>query len=161
MARPLKLKPPCNVRDRFERLGFRSDEQAASFTQKVSQGLGKFKPEIRSDRPGAVRPYIIGNTETLMHQSILAMTAAVALAFAITTASEAFARGPGGFGGGPDGGPGFAGPGGGAPTWQSPPGFSKGRKIGWQGKSMPSGWSEGNKTGWNGYKVPPGLYGHL
>ena len=96
-----------------------------------------------------------------MHKSILAMTAAVALAFAVTTASEAFARGPGGFGGGPGGGPGFAGPGGGAATWQSPPGFGKGRKIGWQGKSTPPGWSKGNKTGWNGYKVPPGLYGHL
>jgi len=92
-----------------------------------------------------------------MHKSILAMTAAVALAFAVTTASEAFARGPGGSGGGPGGGPRFAG--GGAPTY--PPGFSKGHKVGWHGNSVPPGWSKGNKKGWNGHNVPPGLYGRL
>jgi hypothetical protein len=129
----------------------------ASFTQKVSHGLGKPKPEIRLDRPGPVSRYIIGKTETLMHKSILAMTAAVALTFAVTTASEAFARGPGGSGGGPGGGPGFAG--GGAPTY--PPGFSKGHKVGWHGNSVPPGWSKGNKKGWNGHNVPPGLYGRL
>jgi hypothetical protein len=129
----------------------------SAFTQKVSQGLGKPKPEIRLDRPVPVGPDIIGKTETLMHKSILAMTAAVALA--VTTASLAFARGPGGIGGGPGGGPGFAGPGGGAPTY--PPGFSKGHKVGWHGNSVPPGWSKGNKKGWNGHNVPPGLYGRL
>ncbi len=92
-----------------------------------------------------------------MPKSLLAMTAAVALVFAVTTSSEAFARGPGGFGGGP----GFAGPGGGGPTWQSPPGFRKGHKYGWQGKQQPPGWSKGTKTGWYPNKVPPGLVGGL
>lgn len=77
-----------------------------------------------------------------MHRVTLAMTVAAALAFTITAASDAYAKGPGG-------------------GWHgsSPPGFSQGHKTGWNGASVPPGWSKGRKKGWKGYTVPPGLYG--
>jgi len=73
------------------------------------------------------------------------------------TATDAFARGGGGMGGGA----GFAGHVGGPPSWQGshPPGFSRGVKTGWHGGSVPPGWSKGKKTGWQSHNVPPGLYG--
>jgi len=46
---------------------------------------------------------------------------------------------------GPGGGDGF------------PPGFSKGKKIGWRGTHIPPAWSDGKKRGWDGHGVPPGL----
>ena len=72
-------------------------------------------------------------------------------------ATDAFARGGGGMGGGP----GFASNVGGPSSWQGshPPGFSRGLKTGWNGGSVPPGWSKGKKTGWQGHNVPPGLYG--
>jgi hypothetical protein len=72
---------------------------------------------------------------------------AIAFIFAIMAQSAAFARGPGGMGGGPHG---FVG--------GNPPGFSKGMKTGWNGASVPPGWSKGKKKGWRGASVPPGLY---
>ena len=38
-----------------------------------------------------------------------------------------------------------------------PPGFSQGKKNGWNGSDTPPGWSKGNKTGWGGGIMPPGL----
>ena len=88
-----------------------------------------------------------------MRKSNVVIVAEVALAFSIIAVPMAFARGPGGHG--------FAGPVGGAPTWQSsnPPGFSQGVKTGWHGGSVPPGWNKGKKAGWNGLGAPPGLYG--
>ncbi|MBI3909873.1 MAG: hypothetical protein HY320_02955 [Armatimonadetes bacterium] len=37
-----------------------------------------------------------------------------------------------------------------------PPGFSRGRKVGWRGRSVPPGWTRGRKVGWHGRSVPPG-----
>jgi len=38
-----------------------------------------------------------------------------------------------------------------------PPGWSKGKKTGWNGGDTPPGWSKGKKTGWNDEDAPPGL----
>ena len=38
----------------------------------------------------------------------------------------------------------------------TPPGFEKGEKKGWQGKSHPPGWEKGKKKGWEGGATPPG-----
>ena len=38
-----------------------------------------------------------------------------------------------------------------------PPGWSNGKKVGWNGGDTPPGWSKGKKTGWRGEKMPPGL----
>jgi hypothetical protein len=75
---------------------------------------------------------------------------ALAVASMFVIDSAALARGPGGsFGGG------------GPPAWSGshPPGFSRGQKVGWHGKSVPPGWSKGRKTGWHDSDVPLGLYG--
>ena len=71
-----------------------------------------------------------------------------AVILATLMATDVFARGGGGMGGGPS-------------SWQGshPPGFSHGLKTGWNGGSVPPGWSKGKKTGWQGHNVPPGLYG--
>ena len=37
-----------------------------------------------------------------------------------------------------------------------PPGWSHGKKTGWNGGDTPPGWSKGKKTGWNGKQMPPG-----
>ncbi len=37
------------------------------------------------------------------------------------------------------------------------PGWSKGKKTGWNGSETPPGWSKGKKTGWNDEDAPPGL----
>lgn len=42
----------------------------------------------------------------------------------------------------------------------TPPGFSKGKKKGWDGKNTPPGWEHGKKKGWNGQSVLPGLTKH-
>src|SRR5262249_62264360 len=70
-------------------------------------------------------------------------------------ATDAFARGGGGMGGGP----GFAGNGGGPSSWQGshPPGFSRGLKTGWNGGFIPPGGGERKKKGWQGHKRPPWL----
>lgn len=93
-----------------------------------------------------------------MQRSTLTIAAVGALI--LLAVPPAFARGPGGAGGGP---PAFAGPpGGGPPTWQgsNPPGFSRGEKAGWGDYSTPPGWrnTKGKKKGWDGQDVPPGLY---
>jgi len=38
-----------------------------------------------------------------------------------------------------------------------PPGWSQGKKNGWNGGDTPPGWSKGKKTGWDGQSIPPGL----
>lgn len=38
-----------------------------------------------------------------------------------------------------------------------PPGWSKGKKTGWNGGDTPPGWAKGKKTGWDGEDSPPGL----
>jgi hypothetical protein len=38
-----------------------------------------------------------------------------------------------------------------------PPGWSHGKKTGWNGGDTPPGWSKGKKTGWNDEDAPPGL----
>lgn len=37
------------------------------------------------------------------------------------------------------------------------PGYSHGRRVGWNGGNRPPGWSRGRKVGWGGGSVPPGL----
>ncbi len=85
-----------------------------------------------------------------MGKAISAVLLAAALVFAGTTGvlAKGGGHGHGGHGHGLTHGGGF------------PPGFSKGRKVGWGGKDTPPGWSHGQKVGWGGGHEPPGLARH-
>lgn len=88
-----------------------------------------------------------------MRKLIIAGGSVLALAMALPIMSDAFAKGPGGVGGGPPGG--------------SPPGFnSPGRQLGFASTNRPPGWSQGQKKGWlrgncrrigSANCIPPGL----
>lgn len=74
---------------------------------------------------------------------------ALALALALAANPPAFAKGGGhAYGSSDKFAPGF------------PPGFSKGKKVGWHGSHRPPGWSHGKKEGWDGKSEPPGLRRH-
>jgi hypothetical protein len=92
-----------------------------------------------------------------MHRSLLVMVAATGLSLALVSAVAAQGRGMGHGGGGAAFG--AANP----PTWQgsNPPGFSRGKKVGWHGAGVPPGWAKAQKKakGWRGGSVPPGLQG--
>ncbi len=40
-----------------------------------------------------------------------------------------------------------------------PPGWSKGKKTGWEGADTPPGFEKGEKKGWDDKSMPPGLSG--